>query len=76
MYRSLVTSCMISSIGNSGARSSGPTGCSVPGCSTGGGGVGRSASRLYHRVGCSDSASRILVGVVMTLTMAASGDDS
>ena len=41
-----LTSCMISDIGNSGARSSGPIGWSVPGCSTGGGGDGRSAMRL------------------------------
>src|SRR4051794_9933237 len=61
-YWSVVTSCMIRSIGNSGARSSGPTGCRVPGCSTGGGGVGKSCSRLYQRVGCSLSSSRIFVG--------------
>ena len=30
-YRSALTSCRISSIGNSGARSSGPTGCRCPG---------------------------------------------
>jgi hypothetical protein len=45
--RSVDTSCRISSIGNSGARSSGPTGCSVPGCS-GGGRHGRSAMMLYQ----------------------------
>ena len=54
------TSCRIRSIGNSGARSSGPTGWPVPGCSTGGGGVGRSCSTLYQRVGISLSSSRIL----------------
>src|SRR5215468_8403048 len=64
-YCSPLTSWAIRSIGNSGARSSGPTGWSVPGCSTGGGGVGRSASRLYQRVGSSDSSSVILVGAVM-----------
>ena len=40
---SSLTSCMISSIGKSGARSSGPTGSPVPGCSTGCGGFGMSA---------------------------------
>ena len=56
-YCSVDTSWRIRSIGNSGARSSGPTGCPVPGCSTGGGGVGRSCSTLYQRVGISLSSS-------------------
>src|SRR6478752_9987152 len=64
-YCSVLTSCPIRSIGNSGARSSGPTGWRVPGCSGGGGGTGRSARRLYHRVGSSDSSSTIFVGVAM-----------
>src|SRR6266581_4622583 len=51
----------MSSIGNSGARSSGPTGWSVPGCSGGGGGAGRSGITLYHGRGISDSSSVILV---------------
>ena len=51
MKRSRLTSCLISSIGNSGARSAGPIGWRVPGCSTGGSGRGRSAWMLYHRVG-------------------------
>src|SRR5712691_5038901 len=51
----------MSSIGNSGARSSGPTGWSVPGCSGGGGGEGRSGITLYHWRGISDSSSVILV---------------
>ena len=34
-----LTSWRISAIGKSGARSAGPIGCPVPGCSTGGGGV-------------------------------------
>src|SRR3982751_6380847 len=66
-YRSVVTSCWISAIGNSGARSSGPTGCRVPGCSTGGGGAGRSGMRLYQRRGISDSESRDLVVVGSTV---------
>src|SRR5690349_11516576 len=59
-YRSPVTSWRMMSIGNSGARSSGPTGCRVPGCSGGGGGLGRSGTTLYHCVGSCDSSSRIL----------------
>src|SRR5439155_25132495 len=51
------TSCLISSIGNSGARSAGPIGCPVPGCRTAGGGVLRSAAMLYHLVGMSFSDS-------------------
>ena len=52
------TSCMISAMGKSGARSSGPSGCSVPGCRGGGHGAGRSAARLYQVVGSRDSSSR------------------
>ena len=47
-------------MGNSGARSSGPTGWCVPGCSGGGGGTGRSGTMLYHWVGISDSSRRTL----------------
>src|SRR5690349_11262421 len=68
-YLSVVTSWAIRSFGNSGARSSGPTGSFVPGCSTGGGGLGRSASRLYHWRGSSDSSRRILVGSAMRATV-------
>src|SRR3954453_11376877 len=52
---------MISSIGNSGARSSGPTGCPVPGCSTGCAGFGMSAATLYPRRGRCGSSSRYFV---------------
>ena len=38
-------------------RPSRPTGWSVPGCSTGGGGAGRSASRLYQVVGMPEATS-------------------
>ena len=55
--RSVETSCMISDIGKSGARSSVPTGLSVPGCRTGGGGEGRSAVRLYQHFGNRVSSS-------------------
>src|SRR5215207_4779900 len=65
MYRSPDTSWPMSAIGKSGARSSGPTGSCVAGCSGGGGGSGRSATRLYHRVGIDASSSKILVGTVM-----------
>src|SRR5215213_10683393 len=58
---SSLTSWRISSIGKSGARSSGPTGCPVPGCSTGWGGLGMSARMLYQRRGICDSSSRNFV---------------
>src|SRR6266704_2024951 len=51
----------MSSIGNRGARSSGPTGCSVPGCSGGGGGAGRSGIMLYQALGICDSSRMNLV---------------
>src|SRR5271170_2523697 len=66
MKESVATSWRMSSIGNSGARSSGPTGWSVPGCSGGGGGVGRSGITLYHCRGISDSSRVILVRSVTT----------
>src|SRR6185312_7623428 len=66
MYRSAETSCMISSIGNSGARSAGPIGWSVPGCSTGAGGVGRSATMLYQAFGIFDSSSTYLTVSLMS----------
>src|SRR5262252_1088418 len=58
--RSGETSCAISAAGNSGARSSGPTGWRVPGWSGGGGGDGRSAMTLYHCRGISDSCRTYL----------------
>ena len=48
-------------MGNSGARSAGPTGCFVPGWSTGGSSNGRSAWRLYQAFGISDSGRTNLV---------------
>src|ERR1700722_9548957 len=65
MWRSPETSCAISAFGNNGARSSGPTGCRVPGCSGGGGGDGRSAMMLYHCRGISDSCRRYLTWLSM-----------
>src|SRR5262245_29907147 len=59
-----LTSCLISSMGKSGARSWGPMGWPVPGWSTGGAGVLRSAWTLYHRVGTSFSSRRILTRVL------------
>ena len=47
-------------MGNSGAKSSGPAGSSVPGWSAGGGGDGRSGTMLYQAVGISLSSSRYL----------------
>ena len=38
-------------MGNSGARSSGPSGLSVPGCSGGARGLGRSGRMLYQACG-------------------------
>src|SRR5581483_7797502 len=58
---SSLTSWRISAIGKSGARSSGPTGCPVPGCRIGCIGFGMSARTLYQRLGRSDSASRNFV---------------
>src|SRR3954471_22206138 len=52
-----VISCSISAIGNSGARSSGPTGSLVPGCNGGCSGSGRSGSALYQAVGILSCAS-------------------
>src|SRR5437763_3625224 len=51
----------MSDIGNKGARSSGVTGCNVPGCKTGEGGLGTSARMLYQARGISSSLSRYLV---------------
>src|SRR5208283_1539938 len=62
----------MSSIGNSGARSSGPTGWSVPGCSGGGGGAGRSGITLYHWRGISDSSRVIFVRSVTAASHLAS----
>src|ERR1051326_4107909 len=61
IQRCVDTSCLISSIGNRGARSAGPMGCPVPGCRTGGAGVFRSAAMLYHFVGMSFSPRTIFV---------------
>ena len=62
--RSVETSCRIRSIGKSGARSSGPIGWPVPGCSGGCGGDGASARTLYQARGMSRSGSRILVSAM------------
>jgi hypothetical protein len=58
--RSADTSCLMISIGNSGARSAGPIGLPVPGWRTGGSGFGRSAWMLYQLRGMSFSASTYL----------------
>src|SRR2546427_11516167 len=76
LQRSQLSSCLISSIGKSGARSAGPMGCAVPGWSGGGSGDGRSAWMLYQCVGSSFSSSwnlRCVVALLATVTaMAAS----
>src|ERR1039458_5500389 len=48
--RSWLTSCRMRLMGKMGDRSSGPMGWSVPGCSGGAGGLGRSETRLYDRL--------------------------
>src|SRR3712207_4224006 len=57
---SVLTSCLMSSIGNSGARASGPMGCLVPGCRGGRGLLGMSATMLYQCSGISFSVRIIL----------------
>src|SRR6266403_512670 len=71
IQRSWLTSCLISSIGKSGARSWGPIGWPVPGWSGGGSGVLKSAWMLYQRVGSSFSERRYLV--VMSMGFRAMG---
>src|SRR5512135_1804388 len=61
IHRSVLTSCRIRSMGKIGLRSSGPTGCLVPGWSGGLGLFGMSAMMLYHFVGISLSDSTIFV---------------
>src|ERR1035437_3221767 len=65
IHRSVETSCMITAIGNSGAKSLGPIGCPVPGCSTAGGGTGRSAAMLYQAFGIRSSPSTYFFVFVM-----------
>src|SRR5215208_4692773 len=48
----------MTAIGKRGAKSSGPIGWCVPGWSTGGGGCGRSAAKLYQEVGIASSGKR------------------
>jgi len=48
-------------MGKTGARSSGPTGCPVPGCRGGLIGVGMSAKTLYHCLGISLSSRNIFL---------------
>ena len=70
MCRSVETSCRMICIGKSGARSSGPTGCPVPGWSTGGSGSGRSDARLYQASGSFDSSRTYLTCSLMRLPSA------
>src|SRR3954451_18491327 len=67
--RSVATTCLISSIGKSGARSPGPIGWPVPGWSGGGGGLGRAAAMLYQARGVRSSSSRKRVRWVRTVAM-------
>src|SRR5215213_2382661 len=58
MNCSVETSWPMTAIGKRGARSSGPIGWCVPGWRTGGGGIGRSAARLYQDAGMASSGKR------------------
>src|SRR4051812_38332192 len=60
---------MINAIGNSGARSSGPIGCRVPGWSGAGGGFGRSAAMLYQCLGIWVSSRVYFTLSLMTLLL-------
>src|SRR6187399_1834978 len=71
--RSVETSCPMIAIGKSGARSSGPTGCPVPGCNTGGGGSGRSAAMLYQASGSRLSSRTYFTWSDMTLSLLSDG---
>jgi hypothetical protein len=57
-------SCSMRGMGNSGARSSGFTGWSVPGWSTGAGGEGRSGMMLYQWRGICSSDSTYFSGMI------------
>src|SRR6266436_9518924 len=61
IHSCVVTSWPMRAIGKRGARSSGPMGCLVPGCSGGDGGVGIEGTTLNHAVGIWFSRSRNLV---------------
>src|SRR5690606_516533 len=63
IQRCALISCSMRAIGNSGARSSGRTGCLVTGCSGGRRGVLKSAAMLYHCRGMSRSANTIFVSL-------------
>jgi hypothetical protein len=67
MSRTVDISCSITARGKIGARSSGVTGCLVPGCSTGARGSGRSALMLYQWVGRCSSSSRYFTLSLMVL---------
>src|SRR5665811_1732510 len=66
IQRSVDTSWAMSAIGNSGARAAGCRGSFVPGCSGGGGAVGRSGTMLYQCVGMSDSVRTAWVRSLLT----------
>ena len=55
--------------GKIGARSSGPAGCRVPGCSGGAGGSGRSATMLYHALGILSSSTTNFLRVMTHLLL-------
>src|SRR5438874_12437821 len=61
IHSCVVTSWPMRAIGKRGARSSGPMGCLVPGCSGGDGGAGIEGTTLNQAVGIWFSRSRNLV---------------
>src|SRR3954453_3253122 len=64
----------MSAIGNNGARSSGPTGCLVPGCSGGCNGSGRWGTTLNHASGTrSDDRSQRMPEAYVLRVVAALG---
>ncbi len=56
-------------MGKSGARSSGPMGFFVPGWSTGGRGLGRSAAMLYQALGMRPSSRTYLTVSFMAFSL-------
>ena len=67
IHGSADTSWTISPIGNSGARSSGPTGSRVAGCSGGCSGAGIAGSTLNHAVGIWSAGRSKRIGVLLSV---------
>ena len=69
IQRSVLTSCLISSMGKSGANASGPIGSWVAGCRGGSGLLGMSAVMLYQFSGMSRSDRVYLVWSLMSMLL-------